>query len=197
MNKRQSGFTLMEIMIAMFLFAIIMSIVVTGFSVVVRANERIRAHHERLSQVQLAVTIMTRDLSQIVPRNVLDKDETVLGAIVSLDEGRNFEFTRGGYANPFSMIRRSAFIRIGFLIENNTIVRRSWPVLDRAPSTEPVFKTLLNGVEDFSIQMLDDEGNVKSDGSYPILPHGIVLTVTFVNGDVITRVIPLLRGHHV
>ena len=194
--RRQYGFTLMEIMIAMFIFAIVMAMIVSGFTMVVRSNETLHEHQTRFSKIQLAVTIITRDLSQMIERDILDNDGTKLASIISDYNGHRFEFTRGGYVNPFASAKRSTLVRVVYRFENNGIIREVWPVLDRAPSTEPSRRLLLTNVKDFYIDMLDASGELLPDAGYESLPSGILFNIEFLNKEKITRIIAIERGYN-
>ncbi len=197
MKKQNAGFTLIEILIAMFIFAIIMTIIISGFSMVLRSNEKIRAHHQRLSEIQRAVTIIARDFSQIVPRSIVDNDGTQISCLIIDNEARQYEFTRGGYVNPFAVAKRSTLLRLAYLFDHNTIIRRVWPVLDRAPSTIYSDNPLLLGVQDFQVQMLDKDAKPFNTGAYDILPDALIFTIELENQEKVRRVIALKRGNNV
>lgn len=198
MKKHQYGFTLIEVLIAMFIFAIIMMMVIAGFSMVLRSNEKIRENHQQLSEIQRVVTIIARDFSQMVPRSVLDNDGTLIAGLVIDNESHRYEFTKGGYVNPFGMEKRSTLMRLAYVFvqDKATIIRRVWPVLDRAPSTNYTDYSLLSGVRNFSVQMLDENSAQYLTGSYDKLPYSLIFTIELENKQKITRVLALKRGNN-
>lgn len=196
MKKYQQGFTLLELLIAMFIFTIIMLMIIAGFSMVLRSNERIRANQQQLSEIQRAVTIMARDFSQMVPRPVLDNDGSLMTNLILDNESHKYEFTRGGYVNPFSREKRSTLMRLAYIFDQDKgrIIRRVWPVLDRAPSTTYSDNFVLSGVRNFTVQMLDENTAKYVSGSYDNLPYAVILTIEMLNNEKITRVLALKRG---
>ena len=99
------GFTLLEILISLFVLSIVAAIITTGLNMVVKTQVRVEKKYRELAEVQLALTIFERDLQQIIDRPILDENGTTQAAL-QISENR-IEFTCAGYSNPFSMNKRS------------------------------------------------------------------------------------------
>jgi general secretion pathway protein J len=72
-RTRTRGFTLIELMVALFITAVIFSIGYGGINQSLRNHETLKAHQDRLAEVQNAVRVMVQDFSQLSPRPIRDQ----------------------------------------------------------------------------------------------------------------------------
>ena len=141
----QRAFTLIEILIALAVFAVIgvlASRILTGM---VDVNEGTRMRGDSLFAAQRAMSLIERDVEQLAHRSVRDQLGDFLPA-VSVGDGTLFEFTRRGWQNPLAE-PRSELQRVAYVYRDRTLARLFWPVLDRAPDTQPVSQVLLTDVQ--------------------------------------------------
>jgi general secretion pathway protein J len=78
MNRAQrrahaDGFTLIELIVALFITAIIFSVGYGAINQSLRNHETVKAHQDRLAEVQNAVRVMVQDFSQLSPRPIRDQ----------------------------------------------------------------------------------------------------------------------------
>jgi general secretion pathway protein J len=153
------GFTLIELLVAIAIFAIIALLAYGGFDSVVHQREKNTAVMQQLHTLQLAVTIMARDFSQLEPRTIRDSLQgTPLPAFIGNPQNLpQVEFTRGGWSNPLANVR-STQQRVAYELDNGKLLRLSWTELDRASQTEPLKQTLLTEVTAFSLRYMDSSG---------------------------------------
>ena len=71
------------------------------------------------------------------------------------------EFTRFGWRNPLGR-PRSELQRVGYIVQDETLYRAYWMVLDRAPDSEPQLQEMLKDVEQAEFFALDRSGNEHS-----------------------------------
>jgi type II secretion system protein J len=64
-------------------------------------------------------------------------------------------FTRTGWANPAG-IQRPALERVSYRLENGTVRRLHWPVLDATEATAPIKRDLLDHVKSITFRFLTD-----------------------------------------
>lgn len=166
---KRSGFTLLEMVIAMAIFAVIMIIVMGGLNMVMRAQEKVSVRAKRLGEIQMAMAVLSRDLRQIVPRPIRDNNGELKDAlIVDRTNPIRLEFTTGGLANPQATYQRSTLQRVGYGLDKTWLVRYSWPVLDRVANTVSSERHLLNGVVGFDIQYMNVRGEFISNDAEAI-----------------------------
>ncbi|KPJ91984.1 MAG: hypothetical protein AMJ55_10485 [Gammaproteobacteria bacterium SG8_15] len=105
-KQTSSGFTLLELVVAMAVFAIMAAIAYSGLNNVLIARQLTETHSEQLHQLQLAMSWFARDIEQIVNRGVRSEYGEILPPVVGNDfEGYLLELTRGGWRNPANQPR--------------------------------------------------------------------------------------------
>jgi general secretion pathway protein J len=151
------GFTLLELLVAVAIFAVLSAMAYGGLRNVIDNSQQTEAAMQRLQQVQLAMLKISRDLTQLSPRNIRDEYGNTSNYIVTDQSGDVFiEFTRGGRRNPAEMLR-SHLQRVAYKLEENTLSRLHWPHLDRTQEMQPYESVLLEEVESASVRFLDKD----------------------------------------
>jgi general secretion pathway protein J len=72
-GARAAGFTLIELIVALFITAVIFSVGYGAINQSLRSHETVKAHQDRLAEVQNAVRVMVQDFSQLSPRPIRDQ----------------------------------------------------------------------------------------------------------------------------
>ena len=177
---KQQGFTLIEVVIAISIFAMLgfgSYKVVHGLSV---ARDSITKNSEELRQFASAMSIINRDFTQLSPRKIQDESGKDIPAF---DTHGDYlvEFTRVGVQNPL-MVKRAKVARVAYRfseeldkdelkqIENNKsilgavgdgkqgyLLRYVWPVLDRGSDQEPQMQVILVAVNNLEFEYLDEK----------------------------------------
>lgn len=110
-----SGFTLLEVMIAISIFAILSAGAFRLLSGEIALQQRLDQHNQSLALWQRGIHRLRTDLAQAVPRPVLDGDNQPQVALVG--ESDSITFTRGGWANPMAEAR-SNLQRLSYQLES-------------------------------------------------------------------------------
>ena len=152
------GFTLLELLIAIAVFAVMSAMAYGGLRSVISNSAHSKTELERIHAVQYAMSVMSRDLTQIVSRNIRDEFGNTLPYLTTSNIDFLIEFTRGGYRNP-AVLKRSNMLRVTYKHEDKTLVRLYWPQLDRVQGMEPYERVLLTGVSQIELKYLDDSGD--------------------------------------
>jgi general secretion pathway protein J len=168
-HRKQKGFTLLEMVIAMAIFAVVMVIVMGGINLVLKSQEQVSTRAKRLAEVQMAVAVLARDLTQIVNRPVRDANGD-LTAILKIDPNSTIrlELTSGGNVNPNAQYQRSTLQRVGYGLENEALIRTTWPVLDRAINTPQLRRHLLSHVAALKVEYLNAKGEYINNAAEAI-----------------------------
>lgn len=135
--RLQRGFTLLELLIAIAIFALLALATYRMFDSVMQTDQATRVQEQRMRELVRAMGALERDLTQAVERPVRDELGDNRGAFLS--EGENdqiVEFTRGGWRNPLGQAR-SRLQRVRWSLSGETLERRYWLVLDRAQDSKP------------------------------------------------------------
>ncbi len=154
----RNGFTLLELLIAIAVFAIMSAMAYGGLSSVISNSAIIEAEMEKIRTVQRAMFTMTRDFTQMSRRKIRDEFGNQQPHLVS---GTNIdylvEFTRNGRRNPAKLLR-SHLLRVAYRLEDDQLSRLFWPQLDRVQGMEPYEDILLEGVNLAELRYMDDKG---------------------------------------
>lgn len=155
---RARGFTLLELLVAVAVFAVMAAMAYGGLSSVLNTSENAQRMADRIKAVQLAQAWFERDLGQFLDRPVRDDyGDTRPAFEIAGPEGGVFSLTRGGWRNPTGAVR-SHLQRVSYGLDEEVLVRASWRSLDRPPEEEPVRADLLTGVEGLEVRVLDTQG---------------------------------------
>jgi len=170
-----SGFTLIELLVALVIFGIFAVFAYAGLSRLLESRERLTEEQRVWQGLSQAFLRISDDVAHARSRAVRDAGGFDLRAFV----GRPFdsralaepslELTRGGELN-YGGAPRSDLRRVAYRLKEGRLVRITWPVLDRAPVTEPLEAPLLADVEIFELRFYGDSG--QSVETWPTATSG-------------------------
>ncbi|NKQ09295.1 type II secretion system minor pseudopilin GspJ [Pseudomonas sp. SST3] len=162
MRRVVAGFTLLELLIAIALFALLGLATYRMLEAVLRSDEVVRAQETQLRQLGRAVWRLERDLMQAVPRPVRDgygdEQNAFVGQLAGFEGGAALELTRSGWRNPTGM-RRANLQRVRWRLAGDTLERLYWIVLDRDLDSEPRVQQVLDDVIELRLRYLDAENS--------------------------------------
>jgi len=159
MNRQsQAGFTLIEVLLAMAITAFIAMLAYSGLSAAMNASERTQLQAQLLGNIQLSLSVMERDIRQLVLRGVVDEYGDRQPALLGGSQQEYpLQLTRAGWDNVAKQ-RRSELQRVRYLLEDDQLWRENWLVLDRLDSEQGLQRVmLLDGVTAFELSFLDGD----------------------------------------
>ena len=155
---RESGFTLMEVLIAIFIFAIVSAIAMGGYNELVKQSDIVDAGAARTRAVQSTMQRLNLDFTSLEPRPVRQPLGDGLVPALRADEksgtGGLVEFTHSGWSNPAG-VPRSTLQRVAYRMEENKLIRDYWLALDRTMTSEPESAELLDRVKSVKFRFMD------------------------------------------
>jgi general secretion pathway protein J len=175
-----AGFTLLELLVAVAIFAVIGAMAYGGLQNVMDQQQQTTLHAERLKGLQLAYRILQRDLEQIVDRSIRNEFGDPVDALVGGSGFNGVELSRAGHPNPAGFLR-SEIQRVAYIPDQDRLLRRSWRVLDRAQDSQPDEQVLVENMVEFAMRFLDE--NQEWQENWPPLtasgsgPVGLPLAV--------------------
>lgn len=150
------GFTLLELIIAISIFAIVSILTYQGLNSVIQASHETEKKADKLKQLQLAMVFIYRDMKQIVPRRMNDGGGQSNAALVTGSSDQIIEFTRDGNPNPAGTLR-SSLQRVRYAIDEETLYRLSWNFVDHTQNAEPLKMRLLDDVLSLTFRFMDNQ----------------------------------------
>ena len=162
-HSPESGFTLVEVLIAMAITAFVSVLSYQTLSTALAGIESARTESERLYEINRAFTVLSRDVRQMTNRPVRDEFGQMASAVSGGELARDpLRLTRSGWHNSTGA-PRSTLQRVAYRLEEDKLLRLSYPVLDRTTAIEPTETVLIDGVEVFELRFLPSVDALEVD----------------------------------
>jgi general secretion pathway protein J len=202
--RSQRGFTLLEVLIAIGITAVIGLGVWQVLSGIIQSRDRVDELATQFEALQRTMLFLERDITQVVnrpARNIYGDYEL---ALTSRETDYALMLTRQGWRNPLGL-RRSSLQRVAWEYTGDEVRRRYWVSVDQGQEDESTDTLMLERVTDFSIRFMDQQRNWRDDwptdeslasqalGAKPEvpLPTGIEVTINHERFGTLTRTFPL------
>ena len=195
----QRAFTLIELLIALAIFAVISALAYRSLAALFDSREALERDSRKWRDVALFVGRFERDLNAVVPRLASGPSGTPLSPVSSLlDLGgataKGLAITRSG-----ALLNQNALAapqRIAYRFLEGRVERLAWPAADSAPRAEPVATPVLEAVRTLEFRFLT-AGEWRPDWGLPgagaALPSAVEVSVTLESGERVTRLVALPR----
>lgn len=158
-----AGFTLVEVLVAMAITALISVVAYGALSSALSGAESVRSAMVRSQEINQTLALLSRDIRQVVNRSIIDEFDQRAPALSGGELSRYpLTLTRAGWHNSTGA-PRSTLQRVSWWIEDEVLWRAHFPVLDRTPGTEAIETAMLEDVERFEVRFLPTINDVKSD----------------------------------
>lgn len=192
--KKDDGFTLIEVLISLFIFSSIAIVISQALRVMIENQKNLDQKVHVLYQLKNTLQVLEQDVSQILPRPAFI-DEHVYPALQQQVGEKKISFSRAGYF--VSGVNQTGLARVVYTVKNKNLIRQVWYEIDHT-ATHPPEQTqiLLNNLSDMQFQFIDQQkkrlvGWEKTSD----LPLAIEITMTLSTNKKFYRLI-LLPGFH-
>ncbi len=153
---KNKGFTLIEILIALFVFTILSLILAGGLRSVINTHAGTEKKAERLHDLQISLLMISRDLEQAVDRPVVNASGKEDAAFIG--DKQHFTLTRIGAARTPNSSRTSYLQRVDISWNEDSLWRRTADAIDQTEKSKWLERRLLNEVQRVDFYYLDKDG---------------------------------------
>ena len=201
MNQR--GFTLIEVIIALAVFAIIASFTSYILAQSFNIDKQLKTQSMRNHQIELAMVLLRRETTQIINRPVRGNEQSLFPALIAHADG--VEFTRSGDINPNAIAQRSTLKRVAYLCYGSKLIRRTWPLLDSPDRRQFHSQVILDHLNACGFTYMDAKHHPHTewkmrprDRSKQLspLPTSIVCHLSLEKAGTLDIVLPLPTGFY-
>lgn len=195
-HNANSGFTLIEVMIAIMIFAVISVISYRTLSSLIATRDVITNAQKKWGGISKAINEMSNYCNRIIPLTILDTNGGTLPSItgkykISGDYDSQLEMTVSGYIGDLAY-GSTPPKRVGFRFTEGNLFLVIWESLNRAPNTRPTIIPLATGIKEFYFQYLNTDQQwyynwPLTATDYVTLPLAIKVYIKLDSGEEITR----------
>jgi general secretion pathway protein J len=200
MSRRSAAFTLVELLVALAIFAIMTGFAYRGLNGMLQGREALQQESRKWRDIALFMGRLERDLSAVLARRAIGASGTPLAPVSSMIESsaspEGLALTRSG--SPIQENALAAPQRIAYRLREGRIERLAWAGVDVAPRDEPTAVTVLSDVTSLTLRYLDAKGEWRNAYGLPgtaetAPPAAVEVTVKLASGETIVRLMELPR----
>jgi general secretion pathway protein J len=199
-HRRSSGFTLVELLVALAIFGILSGMAYRALAVVLESRGRIEQENRKWRELGLFLARLEHDVAAVAPRPVRDAGDLLAPAFVG--NAAAVRVNEGAI-----MLTRTAFaadpaaagppLRLGYRLRDGVVELLTWNVLDQGPRSEPAVVAILRDVKAMDLRYLDRRGQWHPAWPPPgttapttAIPAAVETTITLASGERVVRLLP-------
>lgn len=195
---RFSGFTLLELLVALAIFSIMSVVAYRGLNATLETRAHLLEDNKKWRELSVFFAQMKDGLANVANRPVRNNNDLVSPAFsgkpdVIGEDDAQLVFTRMGL--PGQQGSLGDLQRYGYRLRDQNIEQLVWPVLDQAPRTRPVVFQVLPHVSSFVMRYMDHKGVWQPRwpviGQSDEIPRAVEVRIGLQSGEQVVRVFAL------
>ena len=189
-----NGFTLLEILIALSILALISVLGYRAVSSLTDSEARLAAESARWRGLDTLFARLEGDMRLAQPREVRAGETREPAWFGGRDAAGNSELRVSRAGPEFSIEPGSAGQRIGYRLRDGALEVLYWPHFDTPAGAVPVAFALAGGIVRFDVAYLDSRGSWGDRWPVtgePAVPRAVRIVLTQEGGDTVERLVAL------
>ncbi len=199
LKRKLKGFSLIELIVALSIFAILSFVGYKGLSSLIQTKERVGVEDDRWQQLLLFFDRVELDVKQAVNRPIRGRDGSLEPAWIgspyySGEYGAQLVFSRFGDSEQSGFLMDTR--RVAYRLHEGAIELLIWPSLDAAPIAKPEVFIVLTHVAQVEFSYLTVDGRLvnswpeklASTQKFFFAPSALQISIKFDTGETVTRV---------
>jgi len=202
LRPKIKGFTLIELIVALSIFAVMSVLSYKGLTSLIQTKERVSVEDEKWQQLIVFFDRIELDLKQSVNRSITDRDGILEPAFIGRpnyagDYGAQLIFSRFGDREQTGFLMDTR--RIAYRLKDGAVELLIWPSTDAAPNSKPeIFKVLPHVVQIYFTYLTQDGRfvnewpdriSVTDTSSYA--PTALKILIKLDGGEAVSRIFAL------
>jgi len=209
-EKCVRGLTLIEVLIAAFILAIIGTISYQSLSATIKSKEVIEDNLQKIAKIDRTWLLIETDLRNVLSHVTQQSfgpgtSEDIQPMVLENNSEYWMTLLRGGHANPMGFLR-TELIRVGYRVQEETLWRDVWYNLGSVDVAQARQQKVIDNVEALEVRILSSEANSFSAGPWidrwpqpggkkeVLLPTAIEVKLQLKDQVEIARVFSLVKG---
>ena len=195
-KSASKGFTLIELIVALTIFAVLSALSYRSLSALLQTRERITQETTRWREIMLFFNRVESDLRQHVNRPVTigrSIQPAFLGKNDAILDDALLSFSRLGNPQQNGLLMDTQ--RIGYRLKANHVEMLIWPALDIEVDIKPGAYSILSGVKTMTIRYMHNKTLTwlnswpANDDQAATFPKAVDISVTLETGESLNRIV--------
>ncbi len=189
-HRTSPGLTLIELVVAMGLFALVAVMGVQSLTGAIRVSERLTQIDDESAELNKALALLRNDLAAIVPMRFYPPQGAPLAAVWQSEDGRVIGLSLAGQPSIYPKGTDRNYAEWRFDAEAGVLTRRHWPTLLPASAGQVTPEiTVLAGVTGIGLRSFWS-GPDWTDGHFPPFGSGLPSSQVQNDGDAAATATP-------
>ncbi|MFP2240798.1 type II secretion system minor pseudopilin GspJ [Pseudescherichia vulneris] len=185
--KSQSGFTLLEVLIAIVLFAVLTLMTGQLLTASINSNETTKKHQQRFSALLRTVNLLEKDIRQFVPRPLRNSTQVIEAGQTDLT------LTTARADDVLNACCTPAIQRVHWYLKKGVLYREVWQYPDAVKPT--LVMPMLDNVDSFTLRYYAQGAFLDKNDAGKTLPQAVEFTFGLVDPGPVMRLVPLPEYH--